>query len=99
MKEAAIKKRMAQKEMVKAMSAAAEACARAIDNVEVPVQDAQAIGSLVAICLELVDRMDPREFLDVVETVEQRAKFFKKHQDLIIKDMNEESDTADIAEG
>ena len=99
MKKNAIRKRETQKAMVKVMSVAAEACARAMDNVEVPVQDAQAIGSLVAICLELVDRMDPREFLDVVETVEQRAKFFKKHQALIIKETNEESDTADIAEG
>ena len=99
MKKAAIKKRKTQKAMVKVMTAAAEACARAVDNVEVPVEDAQAISSLVAICLELVDRTDPREFRDVVETVEQRAKFFKKHQNLIMEDVNaQESHTTDISE-
>lgn len=100
MKKNAIKKRAAQKEMVRIMSAAAESCARAIDNVAVPVKDGQDISVMVAICLELIDRTDPREFMDAVNTVQQRMKYFDKNKEAILGDMDaEEDDTANNVEG
>lgn len=100
MKKNEIKKRAAQKAMVNVMAAAAEACARAVDNVEVPVEDAQAISSLVAICLELTGRTDPRVFRDCIETVEMRMKFYKQHYSKISEVINEqEGDTSADVEG